>query len=185
MIAAHAGRVVDPCGGIEIRSARLLTPSERTGLAEREYGEDAGVVNVTRTFTVQQPVDVVVDYVKDFGNAVQWDPGTQKCTREDDGPIVVGARWHNVSKVLGRQTELSYRLERLEPGRITFVGTNDTATSTDDITVRPSGGGSELTYHAEIEFHGVAKLAAPVMKLEFERLGTETQKRLTGVLDAL
>jgi carbon monoxide dehydrogenase subunit G len=143
------------------------------------------MVNVIRTFTVDKPVATVIEYLKDFGNAVEWDPGTQSCNREDSGPIQVGTSWHNVSKVLGRETELTYRLQTLEDSHIVLVGHNDTATSTDDITVRPTAAGSEITYHADIELHGAAKLAAPVVKVEFERLGTQTVKMLTDALNRL
>jgi carbon monoxide dehydrogenase subunit G len=140
------------------------------------------MVSVTRIFTVAQPVPVVVDYLKDFGNAVEWDPGTQSCTRQDSGPVQVGSSWRNVSKVFGRETELDYRLTVLEPDHLTLVGTNDTATSTDDITVRATADGSEITYHANIELHGAAKLATPVVKLEFERLGNATVEQLSQAL---
>ena len=143
------------------------------------------MVSVSRTFTVDKSEQVVIDYLKDFGNAVEWDPGTQSCTRLDSGPLQVGSSWRNVSKVFGRETELTYRLQILEPGHLTLVGTNDTATSTDDIHVRPSGAGSEITYHATIELHGLAKLAAPVVKLEFERLGSATEKKLIQAIAAL
>ena len=59
------------------------------------------------------------------------------------------------------------------------------ATSTDTITVRPAGTGSEVTYRAELEMQGVAKLAAPVMKLEFENLAGKTEKQLSEVLNSL
>lgn len=143
------------------------------------------MVNVSRTFVVDQPVDAVVAYLADFGNAEEWDPGTQTSTRIDSGPVQVGATWHNVSKILGRETELTYRLERLEPGRVTLVGRNDTATSTDDITVRPSGTGSEIQYESTVELNGLAKLGTPVMKLEMERLGRETEKQLVQALGKL
>ena len=77
----------------------------------------------------------------------------------------VGATWHNVSKILGRETELEYRLQQLEPGHIVLVGHNKTATSTDDITVRPDGERSEVTYDATVELHGLAKLGAPIMQV--------------------
>jgi hypothetical protein len=44
---------------------------------------------VSRSFSVRPPPDHVVDYLKDFGNAVEWDPGTQRCTRIDSGPIAL------------------------------------------------------------------------------------------------
>ena len=96
------------------------------------------MINVERTFSVNRPPDVVVNYLKDFANAEQWDPGTKSCTQVTAGPVVVGTTWHNVSVVKGKETELSYRLATLDGGHIVFVGENKTATSTDDITVTPS-----------------------------------------------
>ncbi|MEP7024552.1 MAG: SRPBCC family protein, partial [Actinomycetota bacterium] len=73
------------------------------------------MVQVTRTFTVAKDAQTVVGYLADFSNAVDWDPGTQSCERQDTGPVRVGSSWRNVSEFLGRQTELNYRLETLEP----------------------------------------------------------------------
>jgi hypothetical protein len=61
---------------------------------------------VTRAFTVNPPVGTVVDYLKDFTHAEQWDPGTRSCVREDSGPVRVGSGWHNTSVFMGRTTEL-------------------------------------------------------------------------------
>ena len=145
------------------------------------------MVHVQRTFTVDRPVDLVVDYLKDFANAEAWDPGTERCERAGSvaDPVVVGTKWHNVSKVRGKETELSYRLDRLERARLTFVGTNKTATSTDDITFHEAGAGTRITYDSNIVFHGLAKLADPLMRREFERLGDETVEQMTGVLNGL
>ncbi len=144
------------------------------------------MVHVQRTFTVDKSVEQVVAYLADFANAEQWDPGTQSCTRVGgDGPVRVGATWHNVSKVLGSETELEYTLEVLEPGHLTLVGRNDTATSTDDITVTEHPDGAEIVYDATIELHGAAKLAAPVVKIEFERLGNKTVEGITAAIAAL
>ena len=116
---------------------------------------------------------------------MEWDPGTQRCTRIDAGPITPGATWKNVSKVLGRQTELEYRLQTLDAGHIVLIGKNKSATSTDDITVRPAESGSEVTYDANIELTGVANLFAPIMKLAMERLGDGTVKGITAAVDRL
>ena len=150
------------------------------------------MVHVTRTFTVDRPVAVVVEYLADFGNAEQWDPGTVSCVRTDDGPVQVGATWRNTQKVLGMTSELDYRLDRLEPGHVVLVGHNDKGSvdSTDDITVRPDPADpdrSEITYEATIAFHGAAKLGAPLMQLQFEKLGNEVAdgiRRAVGALPA-
>ncbi|MGO4359528.1 SRPBCC family protein [Terrabacter sp. RAF57] len=140
--------------------------------------------SVTRSFTVHPAPAVVIDYLKDFANAEEWDPGTESCTRVGDGPVVVGARWHNVSKIAGVTTELDYELTELTDTRVVLVGRNDSATSTDTITVLPSGEGSEITYHADLDMHGLAHLAAPAMKLVFEKLANDTEEQLTRVLES-
>jgi carbon monoxide dehydrogenase subunit G len=143
-----------------------------------------GIV-VARTFIVTAAADAVLDYLKDFGNTAEWDPRTLGTTRTDPGPVVVGTRWHNRSKILGLTTELTYTLCAVESDELVFMGRNEGATSTDTITVRPVDCGSEVTYRVELEMHGLAKLAAPVMKIELEKLGNETATRLTGVLNRL
>jgi carbon monoxide dehydrogenase subunit G len=141
--------------------------------------------NVSRTFNVTPPPDVVVDYLKDFGNAEQWDPGTQSCERVDSGPVSEGAYWHNVSEIFGGTAELTYKLAELTDRKLVFVGENKSSTSIDTITVDASGAGSVITYEAQLEMHGAAKLLNPVMKLAFEKLAGETEKQMTTVLNQL
>jgi carbon monoxide dehydrogenase subunit G len=140
---------------------------------------------VSRTFAVAATPDTVLEYLRDFGNTEQWDPATQRSTRVDAGPIGVGSSWHNVSKIRGVTTELTYTLAAVESDKLVFLGRNEGATTTDHITVRPVDGGSEVTYRVDLEMHGLAKLMTPVMKIEFERLGNETAARLTDVLNRL
>jgi carbon monoxide dehydrogenase subunit G len=143
------------------------------------------MVSVERVMTVQKPLDTVVEYLKDFARTESWDPGTMFCTRQDTGPIREGSAWRNRSQFRGRETELDYELVRLEPAHLTFVGRNKTATSTDDLTFEPSGDQTVITYRADVSFHGVAKLAGPFLRGEFERLGDEVADRMPKVLEAL
>ena len=143
------------------------------------------MVEVTRTFRVNKTVEMVVAYLADFGNAAVWDPSIESSTRLDSGPVNVGATWKTVSKAMGRSTELTYRLERLEPARVTLVASNKYATSTDDITVRPIEGGSEITYATQVELRGMAKMAEPLVQRELERLGDETAEGITAAISGL
>lgn len=143
------------------------------------------MTDVRRTFTVSQPPDKVVTYLKDFANTERWDPGTVTTTRVGDGPITVGTRWKNVSEFRGRKTELEYRLTRDEPRRLTFVGENKTVTSTDDLHFREVEGGTEIGYQAHFDFHGLAKLAVPFVKGALEKLGTQTENQMRRTINAL
>jgi carbon monoxide dehydrogenase subunit G len=140
---------------------------------------------VARTFAVHAAPDTVLEYLRDFGNTLEWDPATRRTTRTDAGPIGVGSSWHHEARIFGVTAALTYTLAAMERDRLVFVGRNDGATSVDTITVRPVGGGSEVTYHVDLEVHGLAKLATPVMRIEFEKLGNETAARLTDVLNRL
>jgi carbon monoxide dehydrogenase subunit G len=143
------------------------------------------VVSVQRSFVVSRPMAEVVGYLEDFSHAEAWDPGTERCTRTDSGAVAVGSRWHNVSQFRGRQTELDYELVRRDPDRLTFRGTNKTATSTDDMSFATAGQGTSITYRANVEFHGLAKLAGPLIQRGFEKLADETVSQLTRVINAL
>ncbi len=140
---------------------------------------------VSRTFTVSPPPHLVVDYLKDFGHAEQWDPGTRSCERIDSGPIAEGAFWHNVSKIFGVTAELTYKLEELTDRKMVFVGENQSSRTVDTITVDADGPGSVITYVADLEMQGTAKLLNPVMKLVFEKLAGDTEKQMATVLNQL
>ncbi|MET8099784.1 SRPBCC family protein [Streptomyces sp. NPDC005236] len=142
------------------------------------------MVEVERTLTLHHPLPDVVAYLTDFSHAQEWDPGTVSCRPARAGaPVAKGAEWLNVSTFRGRRTELRYQLARLEDQRLTFVGRNRTATSTDDLTFREENGATRLTYRARIDFHGLARLASPFLRGEFERLGDEVAHRMPQAVD--
>ncbi|MFJ8142874.1 SRPBCC family protein [Streptomyces sp. NPDC096013] len=141
------------------------------------------MIEVERVMTLDHPLPDVVGFLADFANAELWDPGTITCDRIGTGGPAVGAEWHNVSEFRGRRTELRYRLDRFDADHLTFVGHNKTATSTDDMRFGERDGRTRLTYRARVEFHGVARLATPLLKREFERLGDEVCVRLPQAVD--
>jgi uncharacterized protein YndB with AHSA1/START domain len=147
-------------------------------------------MEIERSVTVGQPVDRVFAYLSDFTNTTEWDPGTVR-TERVAGDGGVGTRYHNVSKFLGRETELDYLVVQHVPGeRFALRGENATVVAQDTMTfVRATtgtgGGVSEsttVTYRAEFEFKGVAKLVAPLLAPAFKKLGDEAEQ---GMRDAL
>lgn len=140
-------------------------------------------MNIVRTFPVGRSVEEAFAYLADFTNTTQWDPGTVRTTRES-GDGGVGTRYHNVSRFLGRETELTYIVEEAKaPTVLRLRGENKTLVAHDTMSLKPtSSGGAELTYRAEFEFKGVARFIAPLMAPAFWRLGNEAEKSLRYVL---
>lgn len=72
------------------------------------------------------------------------------------------------------------------PARLLFVGENKTVTATDDLTFRVrSATTTLLTYTASLRFKGVARLAAPFLRPEFERLADEVAATLPSAATTL
>jgi carbon monoxide dehydrogenase subunit G len=142
------------------------------------------VTTVQRTIEIERAQDEVFGYLADFSHAPDWDPATVSCERLDAGPIRVGARFRYVGTFRGRETDLDYTLEQLEPERrLVFVGRNRTVTATDELTFAGTGEHTTIGYTARLDFHGLTRLAAPLLKRTFERMGDEVAVRMRQVLE--
>jgi carbon monoxide dehydrogenase subunit G len=147
-------------------------------------------MDIVRSVTVDRPLDEVFAYLSDFTTTNEWDPGTVR-TELVSGDGGLGSRYHNVSKFLGRKTELDYLvIEHVAGERFALRGENSTVVATDTMTFMRShslagdgeGEGTTVTYHAAFEFKGVAKLVAPLLSPALKKLGDEAE---TGMRDAL
>ncbi|MEU6164855.1 SRPBCC family protein [Streptomyces tanashiensis] len=136
------------------------------------------MINVERILVVGLPLPELLAYLEDFAHTEEWDPGTVSCVRLDDGPVRTGARWRNTSVFRGRRTDLEYRLDVRESARLRFIGENKTVTAVDDLRFSVDGNGTRLTYQASLTFKGLAKLATPFLRSEFERLADGVSTRL-------
>lgn len=140
--------------------------------------------SITRALVTAAPPERVHDYLADFRNAEEWDPGTRTCELvEGDGGV--GSVYHNVSSFLGRESEIHYTVAELErPTRIHLVGRNDQFEGHDVLGVRArADGGSEVTYHAEFCFSGAARYAAPLVAAYLPFLARATIRELQACLD--
>ncbi len=140
-------------------------------------------MKINRTVTVDRPPAEVFAYLGDFTTTTQWDPGTVRTTREA-GSGGVGTRYRNVSRFLGRQTELTYVVTEFEPPvRLALRGENKTVQADDLISLTPAAdGGTRVTYQARFTFKGVARLFAPLTAPAFRRLGDKAADGLRTAL---
>ncbi|MEO7071201.1 MAG: SRPBCC family protein [Nostocoides sp.] len=140
-------------------------------------------MRIERTVTTDRPIETVFAYLSDFTTTTQWDPGTVRTTLTS-GDGGVGTVYANTSRFMGRESQLTYTvLERADDAKIVLRGVNKTVTATDTMTfVANSGGGTTVTYAADFEFSGVAKLLAPVVAPALKKLGDEAE---AGMREAL
>ncbi len=143
-------------------------------------------MEIVRTVTVDRPVERVFAYLSDFTNTNEWDPGTVRTTLQS-GDGGVGTRYHNVSEFMGRETELVYVVLEVSPTEVFRLrGENKTVVAHDTMTFAPTGtGGTTVTYRAEFELKGLAKLSAPFLAPAFKRLGDEAEDGLRTALQRL
>ncbi len=137
----------------------------------------------TATIATPRPPDEVFAYLSDFSRTLEWDPGVVEAQRLDDDPIAKGSEFRIVTEFLGRRTSLLYKVVEFDPPRmITFRGVNSTVVSLDRLTFENFGGGTQLTYEADLTLKGPFKVADPILGLAFSRVG---DRALNGLREAL
>jgi carbon monoxide dehydrogenase subunit G len=142
-------------------------------------------MRLQKTVIVDKPLDAVFNYLSDFTTTTEWDPGTV-VTVNHHGDGGVGTTYLNTSTFLGRKTQLTYIVGEFIPGkRVRLRGENKTVIAVDTLTFRPVASGTEVTYTAEFTFKGLSRIAAPLLKPAFERLGNEAEAGMRKALDQL
>ena len=140
---------------------------------------------IRRTVRTDASPDQVFAYLSDFTHTEEWDPGTVTTDRVS-GDGGVGTRYHNVSKFMGRETELEYTVIDLDQGTMVRLrGEGKSVTAIDTMRISPDGAGSVVEYTAEFDWKGVAKVAAPLLGPALTKLGDEAEDGLQRNLDAL
>jgi carbon monoxide dehydrogenase subunit G len=130
-----------------------------------------------------RPIGEVFDYLSDFSTTREWDPGVVEAQRLDEGPVAIGSEFRLLAKFLGRTNELTYRIVELEPpATVALRGENATVVSFDRITLEPAGGGTRITYDAELTLNGPLRIAEPLLALAFNRVGDRALAGLRATL---
>lgn len=140
-------------------------------------------MQLERTFVLDAPVETVFDYVADFENTNEWDPGTI-ATRRTGGDGGVGTTYANRSVFLGREVDLAYEtIAHERPHHVVFRGRNKGTTATDDLGFVPEGDGrTRMTYRATFDFPLLIGLVAPVVaRRPLQALAREVVENLQGV----
>jgi Polyketide cyclase / dehydrase and lipid transport len=114
----------------------------------------------------------VFSYLSDFSNSQEWDPGVVTAERVTAGAVVEGAEFRLVTRFLGSQSALTYRIVEYDSPRVvTFHGENEAVISHDRITFVSESDGTTIHYDARLQLKGYRKLMAPLVAFAFRRVG--------------
>jgi carbon monoxide dehydrogenase subunit G len=131
-----------------------------------------------------RPPEEMFAYLSDFSTTVEWDPGVVEAERLGDAPVREGTEFRLVAVFLGRKTPLTYRIVEYDPpSAVTFRGESSTVVSLDRITFEPSDGGTRITYDADLALKGALKLADPLLRVAFKRVGARALAGLRSTLE--
>jgi carbon monoxide dehydrogenase subunit G len=134
-------------------------------------------------YTARSPEEMFA-YLSDFSTTVEWDPGVLEAERVGDAPVHEGTEFRLVAVFLGRKTPLTYRIVEYDPPRaVTFRSESSTVVSLDRITLEPSDGGTRIVYDADLALKGAFKLADPLLRVAFRRVGTRALAGLRRTLE--
>ena len=132
------------------------------------------------------PAEAAFDYISDFANSAEWDPGTASSRRLDDGPVGPGSRYALQVRMGGRLAPMEYRIHRFErPDRVVLLGSGSNVEAIDDIRVERVGERTVIDYTANIHLGGLLRFAEPFLGRSFERIGRQAAAGMATALGAL
>lgn len=136
------------------------------------------------TVLATRPINEVFDYLSDFSNVEEWDPGVVVAEALDSDPHREGARFRVVSSFLGREVPLVYETIRYEPPhRLVLRAESGSVVSLDTMTFEPApGDGTLVSYDADLSLKGLARAGELPMRLLFKRVGDRAKAGLQEAL---
>lgn len=124
-------------------------------------------------------------YLADFSNAAEWDPGVSAAERlGGDGAVAAGEEFRVMVRAVRGETPLTYRVTAIDPpASVTFRAENALLVSLDTITFAEHGDGTRVRYDADLRLKGPLRLADPLLRIAFSRIGDRARDGLCRALD--
>jgi carbon monoxide dehydrogenase subunit G len=131
------------------------------------------------------PIEDVFDYVADFANSREWDPGVATAERLDGGPVGLGSRFHLGVRLGLRVAPMEYQISVFEPPtRVVLVGSGSGVSAVDEIRLERLAQGTRLDYMADIRLGGFLRLIEPFLGGAFTKIGRNAAEGMRRTLEA-
>ena len=144
----------------------------------------SAAVRIRKEIEVRRPIGEAFDYVAEFSNAAEWDPGIAEARKLTDGSAQKGSEFEVVALFRGKRQNFHYVVTDFERDRrVVLSGDGARARSVDEITFEPAGSGTRITYIADFHLKGIFRPAGPLLVPVMSRLGDDALEGLKIVLD--
>jgi len=141
---------------------------------------------ITETVETDLPTEQSFDYVANFENIIEWDPGVTTARKVTAGPAGVGTEYALDLEYGGSPLSMVYRITEWDPPRLVVLeGDGDRSLAVDRISFRPTSTGTSVEYQADIQLKGPFRLAQPFLGKLFREIGEGARTGLDGRLREL
>jgi hypothetical protein len=119
-------------------------------------------LHFANSVTVQRFPHEVFEYLANFENVPQWNYAIVETRKTSDGPVGVGTTYRQ-ARSLPSPSEEAFEVTEFEPDRrLAIHGDLGPFEGTLTYELESVPGGTQLTNTADLEAHGLMKIAAPL-----------------------
>jgi carbon monoxide dehydrogenase subunit G len=143
------------------------------------------MTRLTERIETRLPIEEAFDYLADFANAEEWDPGVASAERIGSGSVGVGTRYRLGIRRGDRVVPMEYEITVLErPGRVVLVGSGSGVDATDEIRFAATQDGTLVEYIADIRLTGLLRLVQPFLGGTFRKIAEDASEGIERTLTA-
>lgn len=118
-----------------------------------------------QTTVVPLPPDEAFDYLANFANTEEWDPGVGRAHRLDEGPIGNGSRFRVHVAAGPLSLPVTYWITTYDrPRRVVLGASGSGFRGRDDIRFREVDGGTEVEWTVEFGFRPPLSVLDPALQ---------------------
>jgi uncharacterized membrane protein len=144
------------------------------------------MIHMSDTVVIQAPIDVVFDYLTDFGNTAKWHKGMKKVGITTPGPVRVGTQYDWVETFAGKTLDLSGEITSIaRPNSFTWRPHDPPFTVSGGWRLEStSDGGTRVTRDSDTELNGWMKVMQRLLSPMAKRQVTRELAELKRLIEA-
>lgn len=133
---------------------------------------------------IDRPVEEVFAYMTDLDTWLGWQSGVLEVKNGPEGPLEVGSTFTIVIKVMGRESEVNYKVTEFEKDKKVVDRSPGNLTIENTITFGRLQDGAEINRVAELTASGFARIFLPIVSRTFRKQIESSYNTLKELLES-